>query len=74
LEAQYFADERYGLQKERNKLETEILELRNLLKSEDNEGFAEDECDIEELEADVMRYTSRLVKKSRCSGRAACSK
>ena len=70
LEAQYYADEKYALQKERNRLETEILELRNLLKAEDNGDFFGPERDIEELEVDIMRYTSRLIKKSLSFGGA----
>jgi hypothetical protein len=62
LEAQYFAEEGYDLQRERNKLEMEILELRNLLKADGPDIQSSEGRDIEELEADVMRFTSRWGK------------
>jgi hypothetical protein len=64
MEARQFNEEGFELQKERNRLESEILEMRNALKSSDWNGIASDERDTEELEAQIMQYTSRLVNEN----------
>ena len=50
MEAKRSTETHFDLQKERNRLEMEIIELRDRLKSPVWDGFSNEEKDIEETE------------------------